>query len=85
VPDGSLPLKSIDYVLRKLDWMRVEGIWPNGFRYLWTDAFGLVLMVLVGRVPETSDCRGDHDVARDKEPFALERHEWTTCPRLTTC
>ena len=22
-----------------------ESIWPNGFRYLWTDAFGLVLLV----------------------------------------
>src|SRR6187401_2903427 len=33
------------YVLRKLDWMREERIWPNGLRYLWTDAFGLVLLV----------------------------------------
>lgn len=33
------------YVLAKLDWMRVERIWPNGLRYLWTDAFGLVLLV----------------------------------------
>ncbi len=33
------------YVLKKMDWMRVEGIWPNGLRYLWTDAFGLVLLV----------------------------------------
>ncbi|HEU0016827.1 MAG TPA: hypothetical protein VFQ31_00485 [Methyloceanibacter sp.] len=33
------------YVLRKLDWMRKERIWPNGLRYLWTDAFGLVLLV----------------------------------------
>ncbi len=38
-------LKDIDYVLRKLDWMRAETIWPNGLRYLWTDAFGLVLLV----------------------------------------
>jgi len=33
------------YVLSKMDWMRVERIWPNGRRYLWTDAFGLVLLV----------------------------------------
>ena len=33
------------YVLTKLDWMRKERIWPNGLRYLWTDAFGLVLLV----------------------------------------
>jgi hypothetical protein len=33
----------IPYVLAKLDWMRRQGIWPNGLRYLWTDAFGVVL------------------------------------------
>ena len=35
-------LKGIDYVLAKLAFMRAERIWPNGLRYLWTDAFGLV-------------------------------------------
>jgi hypothetical protein len=35
-------------VLRKLDWMRHERIWPNGLRYLWTDAFGVVLLVSLG-------------------------------------
>jgi len=35
----------IDYVLAKLDWMRQERIWPNGLRYLWTDAFGVVLLL----------------------------------------
>ncbi|MER8525149.1 hypothetical protein [Mesorhizobium sp. M0134] len=38
-------LRDVDYVLQKLDWMRGEGIWPNGLRYLWTDAFGVVLYV----------------------------------------
>src|SRR3990170_4267332 len=38
-------LKDIDTVLAKLRWMRAERIWPNGLRYLWTDAFGLVLLV----------------------------------------
>ena len=33
------------YVLKKLDWMREERIWPNGLRYLWTDAFGLAHLV----------------------------------------
>ena len=33
------------YVLSKLAWLRTEGIWPNGRRYLWTDAFGVVLLV----------------------------------------
>jgi hypothetical protein len=38
-------LHDIEYVLRKLDWMRAERIWPNGLRYLWTDAFGVVLLL----------------------------------------
>ncbi len=33
-------MKDIDYVLAKLAFMRSERIWPNGLRYLWTDAFG---------------------------------------------
>jgi hypothetical protein len=37
--------RDIDHVLAKLDWMRRERIWPNGLRYLWTDAFGVVLLV----------------------------------------
>jgi len=37
--------KATGYVLDKLAWMRTEGIWPNGLRYLWTDAFGVVLLV----------------------------------------
>ena len=36
-------LRNVDYVLAKLEWMRQERIWPNGLRYLWTDAFGVVL------------------------------------------
>jgi hypothetical protein len=38
-------LTDMGYVLDKLDWMRSMRIWPNGLRYLWTDAFGLVLLV----------------------------------------
>jgi hypothetical protein len=38
-------LKDTRYVLAKLAWMRAENIWPNGLRYLWTDAFGVVLLV----------------------------------------
>ncbi len=37
--------RGIEYVLDKLRWMRAEHIWPNGLRYLWTDAFGVVLLV----------------------------------------
>lgn len=36
---------NIDKVLAKLRWMREERIWPNGLRYLWTDAFGVTLLV----------------------------------------
>ena len=31
-------------VIEKLRWMRKHRIWPNGLRYLWTDAFGVVLL-----------------------------------------
>jgi len=36
---------TVERVLSKLDWMREQRIWPNGMRYLWTDAFGVVLLV----------------------------------------
>ena len=35
----------ITYVLDKLSWMRAQRIWPNGLRYTWTDAFGVILLV----------------------------------------
>jgi hypothetical protein len=38
-------LCDVGYVPAKLDWMRAECIWPNGLRYLWTDALGVVLYV----------------------------------------
>ena len=42
-------LAETGYVLGKLNWMRARHIWPNGFRYLWTDAFGVVLLVSLYR------------------------------------
>lgn len=36
-------------VLEKLDWMCAERIWPNGLRYIWTDAFGVVLYLSLYR------------------------------------
>jgi hypothetical protein len=45
--------RDLDYVTSKLDWMRDEKIWPNGLRYLWTDAFGAVL--LASLYDETKD------------------------------
>lgn len=42
-------LHDVDYVLAKLAWMREQRIWPNGLRYLWTDAFGVVLLISLYR------------------------------------
>lgn len=47
-PPGERP-RHLAEVLRHLDWMRDEEIWPNGERYLWTDAFGVVLLVSLYR------------------------------------
>jgi hypothetical protein len=44
-----MPRHDLEYVLNKLYWMRQECIWPNGLRYLWTDAFGVVLYVSLFR------------------------------------
>jgi hypothetical protein len=51
--------QNIDHVLTKLDWMRRERIWPNGLRYLWTDAFGVVLLLSLRQ--ELSDDRFLHE------------------------
>ena len=40
------------YVLAKLNWMRDRCIWPNGLRYLWTDAFGTILLVSLAEALE---------------------------------
>lgn len=34
----------LDFVTDKLQWMKSEKIWPGGLRYLWTDAYGLILL-----------------------------------------
>lgn len=63
-----MPIKpNTDYVLKKLTWMRVHHIWPNGLRYLWTDAFGVVLLVLLSEeLGEIADMRALLD--RQKVP-----------------
>ncbi len=38
-------LPKVQRVLRQLQWMQQQQIWPNGMRYLWTDAFGVVLLL----------------------------------------
>eukprot|EP00058_Branchiostoma_floridae_P019563 XP_002605053.1 hypothetical protein BRAFLDRAFT_85199 [Branchiostoma floridae] len=40
-----LRIYAADLVLSKLQWMREQHIWPNGLRYLWTDAHGVCLLV----------------------------------------
>jgi hypothetical protein len=42
-------LRDVEYVLARLEWMQEERIWPNGLRYLWTDAFGVVLYLSLYR------------------------------------
>ena len=53
---GSEParrLTEIAAVRSRLHWMREQQIWPNGLRYLWTDAFGVVLLVSLFRASAT--------------------------------
>ncbi|MEX2470046.1 MAG: hypothetical protein WD396_09845 [Pseudohongiellaceae bacterium] len=44
-----MALQQLNYVITRLRWMEEREIWPNGLRYLWTDAFGLVLYVSLYR------------------------------------
>ena len=40
---------NVQKVLGKLKWMREQKIWPNGLRYLWTDAHGVCALVSLYR------------------------------------
>jgi len=42
-------MQDITKALQRLAWMRERHIWPDGLRYLWTDAFGLILLVSLYR------------------------------------
>jgi len=42
---NSTKQEAIAFVTDRLLWMRSRNILPNGLRYLWTDAFGVVLLV----------------------------------------
>jgi hypothetical protein len=44
-----MPLHDVSGVQRRLQWMRERGIWPNGPRYLWTDAFGILVLLSLHR------------------------------------
>jgi hypothetical protein len=43
--EGKTTDPGLEKAVKKLQWMRKRRIWPNGLRYLWTDAFGVVLLV----------------------------------------
>jgi hypothetical protein len=47
--DAPTARSDVSTVLDRLAAMRERRIWPNGLRYLWTDAFGVVLLVSVAR------------------------------------
>lgn len=47
---GTSVSRDVPTVLARLRWMREQRIWPNGLRYLWTDAFGVVLLVSLFRL-----------------------------------
>jgi len=40
-----MTLHDVSGVLARLEKMRDEGIWPNGKRYLWTDAIGVMVLL----------------------------------------
>ena len=44
-----MTVSPVESVRERLARMREERIWPNGPRYLWTDAFGVVLLVSLWR------------------------------------
>lgn len=50
---SALPLKDVGWCTSRLQKMRQEQIWPNGSRYLWTDSFGIVLLLSLYK--ETGD------------------------------
>jgi hypothetical protein len=58
----------LEPVLQRLEWMRAERIWPDGLRYLWTDAFGVVLLLsLADELHDPSLVDEAEHVAREVE------------------
>ena len=54
-PALSVVSRRTEHVLARLAWMRAEDVWPAGLRDLWTDAFGLVLLVSLHRASGAAD------------------------------
>ena len=58
--------EAVAFVRGKFRWMRSNRIWPNGLRYLWTDAFGVVLLVSLYKE------LGDRSFLQDAECLVAE-------------
>jgi len=66
--DWPFPLNenNIQKVIDKLKWMKEQKIWPNGLRYLWTDAHGVVLLLsLYKHLNDESYLQQAEDVVND--------------------
>jgi hypothetical protein len=61
-----VPDASVAPVLERLEWMRRQSIWPDGLRYLWTDAFGVVLLLSL------ADATGDERWIDEAERVVAE-------------
>ncbi|HZL98617.1 MAG TPA: hypothetical protein VFD43_00065 [Planctomycetota bacterium] len=66
VSDGGPAQADVEGVLARLDRMRRQRIWPNGLRYLWTDAFGVVLLLSL------ADATGDERRIAEAERLVAE-------------
>lgn len=45
----------IELVIKRLAWLKERQIWPNGKRYLWTDAHGVLLLVSLHKYTKSQD------------------------------
>ena len=65
--------QNIEKALVKLDWTRRQHIWPNGRRYLWTDAFGVVLLISLHRELAQQNFLDDAEVPNSFETEVVSR------------
>ena len=56
----------LEPVLARVEWMRRQRVWPGGRRYLWTDAFGVVLLLSL------ADATGDERWIAEAERVVAE-------------
>lgn len=67
--------RDVEFVIARLRWMREQEIWPNGPRYLWTDAFGVVVLLTLHRI------LGDDARLREAEAVVTEVNRVLGRPR----